>query len=69
MYGTSARALSQTSGARRLSGMQRDSYQIIFGKFGSLVFTILQLEPKATGRTTAEVGIVHGGESTCPAVP
>jgi len=41
----------------------------MFSKFCSIDFTTLQLKFKATGRTTTEVGIVHGGESTCPVVP
>ena len=38
-------------------------------QIGSIVFTTLQLKFQATGRTTTEVGIVHGGESTCLVVP
>jgi len=34
-----------------------------------IFFTTLQLKFKATGRTTTEVWIVHGGESTYPVVP
>jgi len=41
----------------------------MFRKFCSIVFTILQLKFKATGKTTTEVGVVHGGESTYPVVP
>ena len=41
----------------------------MFSKFCGIVFTTLQLKVKATGRTTTEVGIVHGGESIYPAVP
>ena len=38
-------------------------------KFCSIVLTTLQLKFEATGRTTTEVGIVRGGESTCLVVP
>jgi len=41
----------------------------MFSKFYSIVFTTLQLKFKATGRTTTEAGIMHGGESTYPVVP
>ena len=41
----------------------------MFSKICSIVFTTLQLKFKATGRTTTEVWIVHGGESTYPVVP
>jgi len=34
----------------------------MFSKLCSIVFTTLQLKFKATGRTTTEVGNVHGGE-------
>ena len=38
-------------------------------EYGHKAVTTLQLKFKATGRTTTEAGIVHGGESTYPVVP